>query len=119
MSTGWGAARSCRLLVVVLLALVIPLAAVVMDGDRWLAGPVDLSGGADRLVDLAAGPPAASAAGQVPWPRSSLATGVAANDVAAGAWTGLTSTDRAPPVSTPWLAQSAHNRSTIPHTRRM
>ena len=81
MSTGWGAARSCRPLLVVLLALLVPLAAVVMDGDRWLTGPVDLSAAADRPVD--------------------------------------TLTDRAPPVAAPLLAQSALNRSTIPHARRM
>ena len=119
MSTGWGAARSCRLLLVVLLALLVPLAAVVMDGDQWLTGPVDLSGVADRPVDLAAGTAAPSATGAVPWPRRPLPTAVAADEVVAPASTGLASTDRAPPVVAPLLALSAPNRSTIPHARRM
>ena len=119
MSTGWSAARSCRLLLVALLALLVPLAAVVMDDDRWLTGPVDLSGVADRPVDLVAGTAAASAMGAVRGPRSPLATGVAADDVVAPASTGLTATDRAPPVPAPLLAQSALNRSTVPHARRM
>ena len=103
MSMGWSAARWCRLLLVVLLALLVPLTAVVMDGDRWPVGSVDLSGG-DGLVGLAVGAATTAAAGLVPLPLPSLATGVAADDVAAAAWTGLTSTDRAPPGSTPSLA---------------
>lgn len=102
MSMGWGAAPWCRLLLVALLALLVPLAAVVIDGDRWLVGPVELSGG-DGLVGLAAGAAITAPARLVLPPLPSLATGVAADDVAAAAWTGLTSTDRAPPGLTPSL----------------
>lgn len=116
MSTGWSAARSCRL---PLARPPGPLATVVMDGDRWLTAPVDPSGVAERPVDLAAGIAVASAMGAVPWPRFPLATGVAADDVVAAASTGLVSTDRAPPVPAPLLVQSALNRSTVPHARRM
>jgi hypothetical protein len=95
MSTGWGA--------LALLTLLVPLAAVVMDGDRWLVGPAGLSGDAGGLIGLAEGAPT-SAAGLVPPPLPSPATAVAADDVAAAARTGLTSTDRAPPGPTPPLA---------------
>jgi len=101
MSMGWGAAPWCRLLLVALLALLVPLAAVVIDGDRWLVGPVELSGG-DGLIGLA-GAATTAAAGLVLPPLPSMATGVVADDVAAAAWTGLTSTDRAPPGLTPSL----------------
>jgi len=87
MSTRWGA--------VGLLALLIPLAAVVMDGDRWPVGPAGLSGDAGGLIGLAAEAATTSALGLVPPPLHSRAT---------AAWTGLTSTDRAPPGSTPSFA---------------
>ena len=107
MSTGWGA--------VALLALLVPLAAVVMDGDRWLIDSAGLSGDAGGLVGLAAEGVTTSAAGLVPPPLPSLTAAVAADDgVAAAAWIGLTSTDRAPPGPTPSPVQSALNGPQFP-----
>jgi len=106
MSTGWGA--------VALLALLVPLAAVVMDGDRWLVDSAGLSSDAGGLVGLAAEAVATCAAGLVPPALPWLAAAVAADDGAAAAWIGLTSTDRAPPGPTPSPAQSALNGPQFP-----
>jgi hypothetical protein len=97
MRTEPGAARWGRLLLAALLVVLLPLAADLVADGVWVADLSEQAVDDDGLRPLASADPVGSAAA-LPAPiRTRVARLSLADDPVAESWTGLTSTDRAPP----------------------